>query len=75
MENEEQKFSVFLIEELHEKCDRLDEKIEKNHAKIMEGFKCIEKAFQIMAGAILSLNEDLGGALGTISTDPWLFDN
>ncbi len=75
MENEEQKFSVFLIEELHEKCDRLDEKIEKNHAKIMEGFKCIEKSFRLMANSIMALGVDLGEATGTISTDPWSFDN
>jgi hypothetical protein len=74
MENEEQKFSVFLIEELHEKIDKLDEKIDKNHAKIMEGFKCIEKAFQLMAHSLMALGVDLGEATGTISTDPWSFD-
>ena len=42
---------------------------------MMEGFKCIEKAFQIMANSIMALGVDLGEATGTISTDPWSFDN
>ena len=88
MENEteefkqaEDEFNVFLLDELvqkiqlmHKKIDGIEEKVQKKHAKMMEGFKHIESAFHILSGAIISLAEDLGSATGTIATDPWAFD-
>ena len=74
-------FSVFLLEELNEKIqkcqdklDSIEEKVLKQHKKMMEGFRCIEKSFKLLAGAIVSLGDDVGSATGTISTDPWAFD-
>ena len=43
----------------------------RNQAKIMEGFKCIEKAFKINCSAQMTMSEALDEATGTI-TD---FDN
>ncbi len=81
MENEEIKFSVFLLEELndkilkcHEKLEAIDTKVTNHHKKMMEGFKCVENAFKLLSGAIISLSEDLGNATGIISTDPWALD-
>ena len=43
----------------------------RNHEKIMEGFRCIEKAFKINCSAQMTMSEQLDEATGTI-TD---FDN
>ena len=43
----------------------------RNQAKIMEGFRCIEKAFKLNCSAQMSMTEALDEATGTI-TD---FDN
>ena len=43
----------------------------RNHEKIMEGFRCIEKAFKINCSAQMTMSESLDEATGTI-TD---FDN
>ena len=51
-----------------------EEKNIKRHKKMMDGFKCIEQAFHILAGSIVSLGDDLGQATGTIASDPWSFD-
>ena len=59
-----------LIKKMHV----LEEKIEKKHKKMMEGFLCIQQAFLTLSGSIISLAEDLGAATGTISSDPWTFD-
>ena len=39
----------------------------RNHAKIMEGFKCIEKAFKINCSAQMTMSEQLDEATGTIT--------
>ena len=74
-------FLFFLLEELNEKIqkcqdklDSIEEKVTKQHKKIMAGFKCIEKSIKLLAGAIVSLGDDVGTATGQISTDPWAFD-
>ena len=56
------------------KMRALEEEIEKKHKKMMEGFRCIERAFKTLSGAIVGLSEDLGAATGTIASDPWSFD-
>jgi hypothetical protein len=57
-----------------QKMHVLEENMCKNHIKMMEGFRCIERAFQTLAGGIIALAEDLGAATGTLSSDPWTFD-
>ena len=81
LRSEVRAFSVFLLEELndkiqicHEKLNSIDEKITNQHKKMMEGFRLVEKSFKLLAGAIVSLSEDLGSATGTLATDPWAFD-
>ena len=73
--------SVFLLEELGEKVSKMNEDVitlvtnlQKKHEKMMEGFRCIEKSFRLLARAMESFSEDLGSATGTLSTDPWAFD-
>ena len=39
----------------------------RNHAKIMEGFQCIEKAFKINCSAQMTMSEQLDEATGTIT--------
>ena len=43
----------------------------RNNEKIMEGFKCIEKAFKLNCSAQMTMSEQLDEATGTL-TD---FDN
>ena len=81
LQSEVHAFSVFLLEELNDKIqkcqsklDSIEEKVTKQHKKMMEGFKCIETSFNLLAGAIVSLGDDVGTATGQISTDPWAFD-
>ena len=38
---------------------------------MMEGFRCIEKAFNLVASVTQTLGEDLSVATGTIQIDPW----
>ena len=54
---------------------RLENRIEKNHQKMMEGFRAIEKAFHVLAGQIVALADDLGSACGIIQSDPFNFEN
>ena len=53
------------------KLDSIEQRMLARHKKMMEGFRCIEKSFQTLAGAIISLSEDLSIAMGSIQTDPW----
>jgi hypothetical protein len=53
------------------KLEIIEENLVKRHKKMMEGFRCVEKSFQTLAGAIISLSEDMSDALGTMATDPW----
>ena len=81
MERAERAFSVFLLEQLHEDLCKMNKilkktqkSVEKKHIKMMEGFRCVEKAFKTLSGSIVSLSDDLGSAVGNIATDPWRFD-
>ena len=56
---------------IHSKLDELARTHKRNHEKIMEGFRCIEKAFKINCSAQMTMSEALDEATGTI-TD---FDN
>ena len=56
---------------IHSKLDELARTQKRNHEKIMEGFRCIEKAFKINCSAQMTMSEALDEATGTI-TD---FDN
>ena len=60
--------------QLDDQLCEIEKKLRHKEGKMMEGFRCIEKSFRLMAGAIVSLSEDLGSATGTLSTDPWAFD-
>ena len=39
----------------------------RNHEKIMEGFRCIERAFKINCSAQMTMSEALDEATGTIT--------
>ena len=56
---------------IHSKLDELARTQKRNQEKIMEGFRCIEKAFKLNCSAQMSMSEALDEATGTI-TD---FDN
>ena len=62
------------VKELLDKLMDIERKLLQKDGKMMEGFRCIEKSFRLMAGAIISMSDDLGSATGTLSTDPWAFD-
>ena len=70
-----------LLEEIKETSTRtydhlceMEKNLRHKEGKMMEGFRCIEKSFRLMAGAIVSMSEDLGSATGTLASDPWAFD-
>ena len=56
---------------IHSKLDELARMLKRNNEKMMEGFRCIEKAFKINCSAQMTMSEALDEATGTI-TD---FDN
>ena len=56
---------------IHSKLDELARTQKRNQEKIMEGFRCIEKAFKLNCSAQMTMSEALDEATGTI-TD---FDN
>ena len=81
MEEEECIFNVFLLEKLfdniqkmHESLAKIENDLKKKHIKMMEGFRCIERAFKTLSGSIMALADDLGSATGTMASDPWTFD-
>ena len=81
LEHAEAELNVFLLNELvqkiqllNKKLDNIERKVQAKHEKMMTGFKHIETAFHLLSGAIISLGEDLGQACGTIASDPWAFD-
>ena len=81
IEEEVRDFNVFLLERLfdniqkmHESLAKIENDLKKKHIKMMEGFRCIERAFKTLSGSIMSLADDLGSATGTIASDPWTFD-
>jgi hypothetical protein len=60
--------------QLDDQLCEIEKKLRHKEGKMMEGFRCIEKSFRLMAGAIVSMSEDLGSATGTLASDPWAFD-
>ena len=56
---------------IHSKLDELARTQKRNQEKIMEGFRCIEKAFKLNCSAQMTMCDALDEATGTI-TD---FDN
>ena len=81
MEDTERQFSVFLLNKLYESVTKMQSNISKmeynmqrKHKKMMEGFRCIERAFKTLSGSIMGLADDLGSATGQIASDPWSFE-
>ena len=52
---------------IHSKLDDLARTQKRNQEKIMEGFRCIEKAFKINCSAQMTMSEALDEATGTIT--------
>ena len=53
------------------RLQKISEEMKKDREKMMEGFRCIEKAFKLVASVTQTLGEDLSVATGTIQIDPW----
>ena len=60
-----------ISEEIMEMRKEMTKDREKMMAKMMEGFRCVEKAFNLVASVTQTLGEDLSVATGTIQIDPW----
>ncbi len=52
---------------IHSKLDELARTLKRNNATMMEGFRCIEKAFKINCSAQMTMSEALDEATGTIT--------
>ena len=57
---------------IHSKLDELARTLKRNNEKMMEGFRCIEKAFKINCGAQMAMSEQIDEMTGSMSVD---FDN
>ena len=53
--------------ELTKKVDEILLVQRQNHRKMMEGFKCIEKAFKLNCSAQMTMSEQIDEANGTIT--------
>ena len=63
----EQQFTI-----LSRKVDEIQIMARRNQAKVMEGFRCIEKAFKINCGAQMAMSEQIDEMTGSMPVD---FDN
>ena len=52
---------------IHSKLDELARTLKRNNEKMMDGFRCIEKAFKINCSAQMTMSEALDEATGTIT--------
>ena len=52
---------------MQHKLDEVRTMQKRNQAKIMEGFRCIEKAFKLNCSAQMTMSEALDEATGTIT--------
>jgi hypothetical protein len=59
------------LQKINEEIMEMRKEMTQDRKKMMEGFRCIEKAFHVMANVTQSLGEDLSVATGTIQIDPW----
>ena len=57
---------------LSRKVDEIQIMARRNQAKVMEGFRCIEKAFKINCGAQMAMSEQIDEMTGSMPVD---FDN
>ena len=59
------------LKKISEEIMEMRKEMTKDRAKMMEGFRCVEKAFNLVASVTQTLGEDLSVATGTIQLDPW----
>ena len=59
------------LKKISEEILEMRKEMTKDREKMMEGFRCIKKAFNLVASVTQTLGEDLSVATGTIQIDPW----